>query len=579
MKTIDGVKKIVFAALVIVSLAGTGATADGLVAEWRFDGNAQDSSGNGNHGAIYGATFVQGISGQALKFDGIDDYVKTDTNFDTDFQDVTIEVWVKILGPLSDYQAILAKTDGSGMPADAIMLIRWADGSVSANIQTGSDPAGYISFGTPNVDAWHHLVIRRFANTGLQETYLDGALISSVYKAMGTVNNQARYLTFGRLGNYDGKYFNGIIDEVRIYNRAISASEVKANYNALISTQTPTPTPTLTPTPAPAPGNIIVDYTPSGTIIYLDGVYRGVAPKTITNVSAGFHYIELNLEGYKPLSLSIYVKAGSNTGVSMLIDITPPSISISKQIVDFNKNDQLDEGEKLVITYGASDDSGVVKSIKLLLDGNLIELRNNQNNTGIYSVTTDALSMGDHLIVVEATDPEEKKKSEEMKINVKRAGPSVYPQKLRYEANEGEDINVILAAVNPIGNPSMNAQIVMKPPSTGVSVYETDCKNNAGICTSKFEVKPGDNVRTISVRMRADRAGEYKIDTEIYYQYETGQRSPPRYETLTLVVKSTPQSTGQGPMAMNPIQKSISGFGFIIGIMALVFVAILKRRL
>ena len=62
------------------------------VAQFHFEGNAEDSSGNGNNGTIIGATFVQGISGQALSFDGVNDYVKTNANINT--LPLTIEAWV-----------------------------------------------------------------------------------------------------------------------------------------------------------------------------------------------------------------------------------------------------------------------------------------------------------------------------------------------------------------------------------------------------------------------------------------------------------------------------------------------------
>jgi len=73
----------VVAALVLAGMAGTGAAVSGLVAEWHFDGSAQDTSGSGNHGTINGATFVQGISGQALTFDG-NDYVDMGTGTGVD---------------------------------------------------------------------------------------------------------------------------------------------------------------------------------------------------------------------------------------------------------------------------------------------------------------------------------------------------------------------------------------------------------------------------------------------------------------------------------------------------------------
>lgn len=254
--------------------------------------------------------------------------------------------------------------------------------------------------------------------------------------------------------------------------------------------------------------------------------------------------------------------------ITPIPDTSPPSISISKpQIVDSNKNGQLDEGEKLVITYGAIDDSGI-KSIRVLLDGNLIEIRNKED---IYSVTTDSLSMGEHSIVVEAIDSKENKKFEEMKINVVRTGPSVYFQKTRYEVSEGEDVNVVLSAVNPIGNPKMDALLILKPPGNGVSTYESDCKGYSGQCTGKFEIEPGDSVRSISVRMKAEKAGEYPIDAEVYYQFEN-QRSPTRYETITLVVKPKPQ-------APSPAQaQSIPGFEAGAAIALLVGMRYLKNE-
>jgi hypothetical protein len=80
-----GIRKGMFAmrALVIIffavlMLAGTAMgeiPRNGLVGEWHFDGDAKDSSGNGNDGKIYGATFVDGKFGKALSFNGVDNYV------------------------------------------------------------------------------------------------------------------------------------------------------------------------------------------------------------------------------------------------------------------------------------------------------------------------------------------------------------------------------------------------------------------------------------------------------------------------------------------------------------------------
>lgn len=252
-------------------------------------------------------------------------------------------------------------------------------------------------------------------------------------------------------------------------------------------------------------------------------------------------------------------------------DISPPSISISKSIVDVNKNGQLEEGEKLNITYGAIDEDGV-ESIKLSIDGELIEMRNKE---GAYSATINPLSAGNHSIMIEAVDSKGNNKLEEIKFTVERTGPSVYFPKLRYEVNVGEDVNIVLSAVNPIGNPKMEALLILKPPNNGVSIYESDCKGLAGMCTGKFEIEPGDGIRPVSVRMRADRPREYPIGAEIYYRFDGGQRSPTLYENLILVVKPALTS----PSIQNEAQKpSIPGFSVLISIIALSLLIILLKK-
>jgi hypothetical protein len=70
---------------------------DGFVAEWHFEGDAKDSSGYGNDGTIYGATFVGGKFGKALSFDGVDDYVEVPDSpqLSGSGKDLTVEAWIK----------------------------------------------------------------------------------------------------------------------------------------------------------------------------------------------------------------------------------------------------------------------------------------------------------------------------------------------------------------------------------------------------------------------------------------------------------------------------------------------------
>ena len=69
---------------------------DGLVAYYNFDNNVADGSGNGNNGIIYGgATFTTGVLGQAIKLDGVDDYVRYSSTYYNKYNSLTLTGWIK----------------------------------------------------------------------------------------------------------------------------------------------------------------------------------------------------------------------------------------------------------------------------------------------------------------------------------------------------------------------------------------------------------------------------------------------------------------------------------------------------
>jgi len=238
----------------------------------------------------------------------------------------------------------------------------------------------------------------------------------------------------------------------------------------------------------PLTGAISVASDPCGVNVYLNGVYEGTTPKTISGVLIGSHTIRLEKTDYKDYLLkSVSVEAETTTPITAQLthsDTAPPTIRIDKpDIIEQNNNGVLEEGEALEMTYGASDASGVV-SIKIMLDGTTLE---SQNSGGTYTVTTSPLSIGIHTISVEATDSKLNSGFEEILTTVKRAGPSVYFGTTRTTIKKSEDAVFTLSAVNPIGNPSMTVQLILKPPS-GVSVTSSSfAKAGAGIytCTQK----------------------------------------------------------------------------------------------
>lgn len=216
------------------------------------------------------------------------------------------------------------------------------------------------------------------------------------------------------------------------------------------------------------------------------------------------------------------------------VDPEGPSISLSKEIIDINNNGQLDNGEKVKITYGAFDPDGI-NGIKLKLDGFGIE---NRHKEGTYSFVTDPLSSGTHIIKVSAVDSKGVENSQKIVLFVNGTGPSIYFPMQKFIKKEGENFNIVLSATNPIGNPKMNVQLTIKPLSNEIQVYEEIwCKSMAGMCTGAFEVEPGDT-RAVSISMKAGKAGKYKISSDVIYRFEGDNRSTiPTNYLLTVIVE------------------------------------------
>ncbi|MGZ5052754.1 MAG: Ig-like domain-containing protein [Methylobacter sp.] len=194
------------------------------ISQWRAEGNANDSILPANNGALMnGATFSTGHNGgQAFSFDGVNDYVRVNREIQNDF---TITGWIK-----TDHAS---RTGGQFYQGDGLI---YADVGGVANDFGISILNNKIAFGTGNPDTtiqststvttgdWVHVAaVRQGATISL---YVNGTLESSFVTAnSGTLNSPAA-ITFG--GNtVDGRFYQGLLDDVTFYNRALSNSEIQ----------------------------------------------------------------------------------------------------------------------------------------------------------------------------------------------------------------------------------------------------------------------------------------------------------------------------------------------------------------
>ena len=319
-------------------------------------------------------------------------------------------------------------------------------------------------------------------------------------------------------------------------------------------------------------GLISISSSPSGADIYLDGAYKGTTPATISDASPGSHTLKLEKYGYAEWLTLVHVISGVTESITAHLtaaDVSSPAIRIDKPtIIEYNDNELLEEGEKVEITYGANDPSGVA-SIKIMLDGTTLE---SQNQAGTHTVTTNSLSVGEHTIRVRAIDSKSNRGFEELQITVERAGPSVYFGTTRTTIKKGEDAIFTLSAVNPIGNPPMTVQLILKPPN-GISVTSSSfAKAGSGIYTCTQTIKSGDNLRSIEVHLTGNEVGAHEIESEVYYQFRGSPKSPTRYDTLTLVVDDHDSSPA-------PTPKPLPGFAAVVAIIGLLAACLIRLQI
>ncbi len=206
----------------------------GLVGGWGFDEPtgtlANDSSGRGNAGTVSGATrTTAGKIGSALSFDGVDDLVTVADSASLDLTTrATLEAWVFPTALGGSWRTAVLKEQ-----AGQLVYALYANndfGRPSGHLFTTGD---LFSNGTAQLplNAWSHLAMSWDGTT--QRLYVNGLPVASRAVA-GTLPNGAGPLRFGGNGVWP-EWFAGRLDEIRVYDRALSQAELQADMTAPVT--------------------------------------------------------------------------------------------------------------------------------------------------------------------------------------------------------------------------------------------------------------------------------------------------------------------------------------------------------
>lgn len=253
---------------------------NGLVGWWPFNGNANDESGNGNHGTVNGATLTadrNGKANNAYSFDGVNNFIKILNSTSLNPGNISISGWFNTKTFASNvnqgakaiitkwYGQIACNSNGDNYNIQ-LSLINSKSALVAAtslnNQVTNSANSNLIE-----LNKWINFIFTHDENLG-QKIYINGTLVyeNKISGLLCKTNNDL-YIGADNASNSINRFFQGFIDDIAIYNRALTQEEVTALY-----TSTP---------PCTTPNSVI---TPQGNTTFCQGGFVNL------NASTGANY-------------------------------------------------------------------------------------------------------------------------------------------------------------------------------------------------------------------------------------------------------------------------------------------------
>jgi uncharacterized repeat protein (TIGR01451 family) len=197
----------------------------GIISLWSAEGDSTDALGL-NNATLQGSTsFVSGEVGQAFRLNGINNYVSVADNATLRPKNVTLEGWFNFASTALGH--LVSKTFGTGEDDSYVI---WYNGGLRA---ATTDPAQLFFSWTPTLGTWYHIAYTFDDANHIEKLFINGALVASSATTQSIKYDAHPFLIGADIGNeHAGNVFSGSIDEVAIYNRALSDREIQLMYLA-----------------------------------------------------------------------------------------------------------------------------------------------------------------------------------------------------------------------------------------------------------------------------------------------------------------------------------------------------------
>jgi len=245
----EKMRSLPFLVFVAVLLSGSTCLADlsdGLISHWSFDDQlslGRDDSGNGLDGAVYGADSIQGVSGRALSFDGIDDYMSVpDADAFTPMSNaLSLSFWINKTanstvdtGTTGIFKSAYCTSDRSYylrvLPDTGQLQWRFFSSGSYESVESNA----IVDFGT-----WYH--VAAVFDNGDASVFINGEWDNGNTLSFTSIFNDSQDFTLGATPSYCGpfhmaNFLYGALDDVRLYDRALSSDEVSQLYQNVVPT-------------------------------------------------------------------------------------------------------------------------------------------------------------------------------------------------------------------------------------------------------------------------------------------------------------------------------------------------------